>query len=140
MTLMDCCQVPVVTVPPETPVYDVARIMAEQNVGSVVVVEEKKPVGILTDRDITVRVTAEALDPAQIPVRAVMSGNLMVLPASAGLYEALGKARDRNVRRVPVVDGQGALTGIITVDDIIALLAEEMGRIATVIKAGRPKI
>jgi len=140
MTLMECCQVPVVSVPPETPVFDVAAIMAEQNVGSVVVVEKKKPVGIVTDRDITVRVTAQGLDPKQIPVRAVMTADLLVLPGTTGLYEALEAIRKKEVRRVPVVDESGALTGIITVDDIIRLLAAEMEGIAAVIRAGTPVI
>lgn len=140
MTLIECCQAPVVSVPPETPVYDVAGIMAEQNVGSVVVVEGKKPVGIVTDRDITVRVTAAALDPKAIPVRAVMTADLLALPASTGLYEALEAIRKKGVRRVPVTDEGGSLVGIITVDDIIRLLAVEMERIAAVIKGGSPTI
>jgi CBS domain-containing protein len=114
--------------------------MAEQNVGSVVVVEGKKPVGIITDRDITVRVTAAALDPKQIPVRAVMTADLLALPSSTGLYEALEAIRKKGVRRVPVTDEGGALAGIITVDDVIRLLAVEMERIAAVIRMGSPEI
>lgn len=140
MALIECCQAPVVSVPPETPVYDVAGIMAEQNVGSVVVVEDKKPVGIVTDRDITVRVTAAALDPKGIPVRAVMTADLLALPDSTGLYEALEAIRKKGVRRVPVTDEGGSLVGIITVDDVIRLLAVEMERIAAVIKSGSPTI
>ncbi|TAJ44960.1 CBS domain-containing protein [Methanofollis fontis] len=140
MTLMECCQVPVVSVPPETPVFDVAGIMAEQNVGSVVVVEEKKPVGIITDRDITVRVTAEGLDPKSVPVHAVMSAELLVLPGTTGLYQALLQIKAKGVRRVPVTDGAGALSGIITVDDVIRLLAQEMDGIASVIRSGSPVV
>jgi len=140
MALIECCQAPVVSVPPETPIYDVAGIMAEQNVGSVVVVEDKKPVGIVTDRDITVRVTAAALDPKGIPVRAVMTADLLALPDSTGLYEALEAIRKKGVRRVPVTDEGGSLVGIITVDDVIRLLAVEMERIAAVIKSGSPTI
>ncbi|NVO67360.1 CBS domain-containing protein [Methanofollis tationis] len=140
MTLIECCQAPVVSVPPETPVYDVAGIMAEQNVGSVVVVEGKKPVGIVTDRDITVRVTAAGRDPKGIPVRAVMTADLLALPDSTGLYEALEAIRKKGVRRVPVTDEGGSLVGIITVDDVIRLLAVEMERIAAVIKSGSPNI
>lgn len=140
MTLMECCQVPVVSVPPETPVFDVAAVMAEQNVGSVVVVEAKRPVGIVTDRDITVRVTAQGLDPKKIQARAVMTAELLVLPGTSGLYEALEAVRKKGVRRIPVVDENGALTGIITVDDIISLLATELEGIATVLRAGKPVI
>jgi len=140
MALMECCQAPVVGVPPETPVYDVAVIMAEQNVGSVVVVENKKPVGIVTDRDVTVRVTAAALDPKAVPVRAVMTADLLMLPGSTGLYDALEQIRKKGVRRVPVTDEKGMLSGIITVDDIIRLLAVEMEGIASVIKAGSPAL
>ena len=80
MALIECCQAPVVSVPPETPVYDVAGIMAEQNVGSVVVVEDKKPVGIVTDRDITVRVTAAGRDPERDFGSAVMAADPLPLP------------------------------------------------------------
>lgn len=140
MALMECCQAPVVTVPPETPVYDVAGIMAEQNVGSVVVVEGAKPVGIVTDRDITVRVTAAGLDPKGARVREVMTADLLALPGSTGLYEALEAIRKKGVRRVPVTDENGALAGIITVDDVIRLLAMEMERIAAVISTGSPTL
>jgi len=114
--------------------------MAEQNVGSVVVVENKKPVGIVTDRDVTVRVTAAALDPKAVPVRAVMTADLLMLPGSTGLYDALEQIRKKGVRRVPVTDEKGMLSGIITVDDIIRLLAVEMEGIASVIKAGSPAL
>lgn len=140
MTLMECCQVPVVSVPPETPVFDVASVMAEQNVGSVVVVEEDKPVGIVTDRDIAVRVTAQGLDPKKVQARTVMTSDLLVLPGTSGLYEALEMVRKKGVRRIPVVDENGVLTGIITVDDIISLLATELEGIATVLRAGKPVI
>lgn len=140
MTLMECCQVPVVSVPPETPVFDVASVMAEQNVGSVVVVEENKPVGIVTDRDIAVRVTAQGQDPKKVQARTVMTADLLVLPGTSGLYEALEMVRKKGVRRIPVVDEKGVLTGIITVDDIISLLATELEGIATVLRAGKPVI
>jgi CBS domain-containing protein len=138
MTIYECCVPEVITVSPDLPVLDIARLMEETNLGCVIVTEEEKPVGIITDRDLVLRVMAAGRDSSETRAHQVMSKDLIVLKGEMGLYEAMEHMKDRGVRRMPVVDDRGRLQGIITVDDIIRLLVEEMGCIARIIQAGSP--
>jgi CBS domain-containing protein len=135
MTVYDCCQPDVIVVTPELPVVDIARLMEETNLGCVIVSEGEKPVGIITDRDLVLRVMAARRDPTETLAMEIMSRDLIVLKNNMGLYEAMDHMRDKGVRRMPVVDDEGKLQGIITVDDIIRLLVEEMNCIACIIQS-----
>ena len=129
----------VVTVSPESTVLDASKLMAETNVGSVVVVDEGKPVGLLTDRDIVVRVVKEN-KPYDTAVKDVMTADPVVINENDGLFEALEKVKNKGVRRYPVVDNEGKLTGILTLDDIVYLLGKEMGDIAQIIEKEAPNL
>jgi CBS domain-containing protein len=134
MTVYACCRTDVVTVGPETSLRAVAGLMEEENVGSVVVVEEEKPVGIVTDRDLALRAFVNTMDLDATHVREIMSPDPVVLEAGMGLFEAMEFMGGRGVRRMPVVDENGMLRGIITVDDIIRLLVEELSCIANILE------
>jgi CBS domain-containing protein len=110
---------------PTTTVLAVARRMAEEDVGYVVVVDGARPVGIFTDRDLVLRVVAEGKDPATTSLSDVMSAPLHVLPEGADRHEAAARLRERQVRRLPLVDGDGRLVGLVTVEDLWA----DVGRI-----------
>ncbi|WP_457622207.1 CBS domain-containing protein [Persephonella sp.] len=129
----------VVTASPDTPVKDIAKLMRDKNVGSVVVVENNRPVGIVTDRDITIRVLGND-QPAEIPVKNIMTENPVTLREDEGIFEALERVKDVGVRRFPVVDNEGNLTGIVTVDDFVYLLGKEMSDIATIIEKETPNL
>ncbi|AEB12886.1 CBS domain-containing protein [Marinithermus hydrothermalis] len=133
MGLLEFARPDVVTVPPSASVADAARLMADINVGSVVVVEGLRPVGVLTDRDITVRVVAEGLDPEATPVRRVMTPDPVTLGEELSLFEALEEVKDKAIRRFPVVDPEGRLVGIFTLDDVLHLLGLEMAAVARII-------
>ncbi len=134
MTVYACCRTDVVTVGPETSLRAVAGLMEEENVGSVVVVEEEKPVGIVTDRDLALRAFVNGMDLDATHVREIMSPDPLVLEAGMGLFEAMEFMRGKGVRRMPVVDENGMLRGIITVDDIIRLIVEELSCIANILE------
>jgi CBS domain-containing protein len=134
MTVYACCRTDVVTVGPETSLRAVAGLMEEENVGSVVVVEEEKPVGIVTDRDLALRAFVNKMDLDATHVREIMSPDPVVLEAGMGLFEAMEFMRGRGVRRMPVVEENGMLRGIITVDDIIRLIVEELSCIANILE------
>lgn len=121
-----------VTAAPDSPVREVARYMQEQAVGSVVVIDEDEPVGIVTDRDLALDVVNRNMDFAT-PVREVMSRDLVTIDASAGVADACTKMKRNKVRRLPVVD-DGALVGFLSVDDLIPLLQEELECLAEVIR------
>ena len=131
MNAGEICNREVVIVTRDTGLAEAARLMREHHVGSLVVVLERAgkrvPVGILTDRDIVVAVVAKALDARALTVGEAMSAGLHVVREQDGLAEVLRAMREHGVRRMPVVAADGALAGILTVDDLVELVAEELG-------------
>lgn len=119
-------------------VYRAAQLMRRFDVGNVVVVDDgnniRRPVGIVTDRDITVKVVANGLDPRQLDVGEVMMGDLVTIDENMTLEEIVETMETSGVRRLPVVNEDGGLEGILALDDIIDLLAEELGSVATLIQ------
>ena len=122
------CSRTVTVVPREESVKAAARLMRQQHVGNVVVVEPSsdgnRPVGILTDRDIVVELVAMDLDLDQVTVGDAMSHELFTLREEMDLLEAVGEMRSHAVRRAPVVDARGMLVGIVSIDDVLEVLAE----------------
>lgn len=139
MSLGHICRRDVVTVEPGTTVNEVTRIMEDKNLGSVIVTGGDDKFGIVTDRDIALRVVNRCLDPARTTVEEIMTQNpVLTLREDMGLFEALEQIRKSAVRRFPVVDVDGRLTGIITLDDIIRLLGKEIADVASVIENEGP--
>ncbi len=139
MSLGHICRRDVVTVDPGTTVSEVTRIMEDKNLGSVIVTGGDDRFGIVTDRDIALRVVNRCLDPSRTTVEEVMTQNpVLTLREDMGLFEALEQIRKSAVRRFPVVDVDGRLTGIITLDDIIRLLGKEIADVASVIENEGP--
>ncbi len=134
----------VVTAEPDATVREVAETMEEENVGSVVVVKGGEPVGILTDRDITVRCVARGDDPDAVTADETMTTDLVTVNAHDSIDELIKTFDAADVRRMPVVDGN-EIAGIVTLDDISVLLSVELGGIAdemeslsNVIRSGSP--
>ncbi len=141
MGLVKCCREQVVAVSLDTPAVEVARIMGEKNVGSVVVISgDNRPAGILTDRDLTVRVMAQAKNPGEMRAEEVMTRDVITFRDSMGIYEAIRKMTDEGIRRMPIIDEAGKLIGIVTMDDMIRMLGEEMATIAKNIEKQSPPI
>jgi CBS domain-containing protein len=128
--LKQVCTKPVVTVTADTPISEAARLMHDKSVGAVVVVNDGRPRGILTDRDIAMAMGAEGRRPTT-HVGDVMHANPTVIREDLGIFDAVKMLADRGIRRLPVVDGEGQLTGIITLDDVLMLLGNEMGQVAS---------
>lgn len=128
MSVGKLCSRTVTVVHRDESVMAAARLMREQHVGNVVVVEPEtagnRPVGILTDRDIVVELLAKDLDLKEITVGDAMSYELFTLREDAELLEAVGEMRSHAVRRAPVVDASGMLVGILSIDDVLGVLAE----------------
>jgi CBS domain-containing protein len=126
----------VVTTDPETDVATIAETMRTQNVGSVVVTEGRVPVGIVTDRDLAVRVLAERADPETVTAGDVMSEGLYTLDRDAGFEEAAEMMGEHGVRRLPVVSGD-ELVGIVTLGDLSERLEAERHHLAEATKQQR---
>ncbi len=134
MSLSRYIEGPVHTVRPETSLAEAARRMIEHSVGCLIITDAagRDPQGIVTDRDI-VRVVAEGLDPAKATAGGLSKGPLTCIPVHASQAEAADLMHKRGVRRLPVVDGQGHLAGIISLDDVLAELSRELQHVACAI-------
>jgi CBS domain-containing protein len=106
------------TCDPETPVADAARLMAAEDVGSLPVVQGDRLIGILTDRDVAVRVVAEGKDPSSLPVGGVASREVVTVRPDEALDEALRLMASHQIRRVPVVEEGQRLVGILAQADV----------------------
>jgi CBS domain-containing protein len=137
MTCGEICNREVVIVTPETPVSEAAWLMREDHVGDVIVVRDqdglRKPVGIVTDRDVVVEVVATGLDPGVLTVEEIMGPDLATVQEQTGVFEAIRYMREKGVRRIPVVGAEGELIGILAMDDLLELLAEELGALARLV-------
>ncbi|WP_437671103.1 CBS domain-containing protein [Sorangium sp. So ce131] len=107
-------------------VTDVARRMREFRVGCVVVTHGARAIGIVTDRDLVLRVMAEARDPATTVVSDVVTYDPTTLQQTDSIETALRLMRERGVRRLPIVRHDGKVTGIVTADDLTVMLAAEL--------------
>ena len=136
MNISDICTIQTISCGRDETVQGAALLMRRHHVGDVIVVDRfdgsSVPFGILTDRDIVVSVIAPGLDPASLQVGDIMSEDLLTARDSNDVYETIEKMRLRGIRRVPVVDGNGSLSGIVSADDLLEFLAEEMGELSRI--------
>jgi len=133
MAIGDLCNRTVTVIEPEHSVRAAAVLMREQHVGALVVVRNdgtRKPIGIITDRDIAIGVVAVGLDPEVLTVGDIMGSRIYTAPVDQGVLETVRQMRTKGIRRLPVVEGNGALAGIVTLDDLLALLAGELDKLA----------
>lgn len=143
MPVGEICNREVVFVQADQSAFEAAQLMRQHHVGNVVVVEERGglrvPVGIVTDRDLVVGIVAPGLDPAAITVGDIMASELATVAENIGVFEAIQYMRAKGVRRLPVVDGRGGLAGILTLDDLLELLADELIALARLVKREQRK-
>ena len=139
MSIGEFCTREVVIAERDTGIVELAKLMRAHHVGDVVVVEKQGdlllPVGIVTDRDIAVELVAAEVDLNSVTTGDVMSPELIIARENEGIWDTLQLMRRKGVRRVPVVNEEGGLEGILSVDDLIDLLAEELDLLAKI--AGR---
>ncbi|HEY6641136.1 CBS domain-containing protein [Povalibacter sp.] len=141
MQIEQYCRRGVVAISGKEDVAAAARLMREKHVGFLVVFNEgdtlRKPVGVLTDRDIVLQVTARDVDPHSVTIGDAMTHQPLIANENDELGDLVQAMRQSGLRRVPVVDSRGALTGIMALDDVIDLLANLLGEVAGSIKSGQ---
>ncbi|WP_457680255.1 CBS domain-containing protein [Thermovibrio sp.] len=133
MPVKDLIKRKVVVIEPDDPVKLAARRMEDKLVGSLVVIEGNKPVGIITDRDIALRVVGRELSP-ETPVKEVMTKDPITIREDATFFELTKAFREAAVRRLVVVDKEGRLVGLISVDDVMELLTTEFANLIAAIR------
>jgi CBS domain-containing protein len=143
MAIGEICNREVVIVQRDTTIQEAAKLMRSHHVGALVVVKEvagkRHPVGLVTDRDLVIEVLAPELDASVITVGDIMLPKPVTVPETTGVFEAIQFMRDKAVRRLPVVDGQGALIGIVALDDLLSLLADELSELSTLVTREQKK-
>ena len=136
MNISDICTVQTISCNRDETVQGAALLMRKHHVGDLIVVDgsdgEAIPAGIVTDRDIVVSVVALGLDPASLQVGDIMSDDLLTCREDDDVYQTIEHMRLRGIRRVPVVNHSGALAGIVSADDLLEFLAEEMGDLSRI--------
>ena len=119
-------------------VLDAARRMRDRQVGALIVVDDMTPVGILTDRDLTVRVLAVGLDPQATRVSQVMTPSPTTIGEDDSIQAGVSYMRAGRFRRLPVVGHNGRLVGILAIDDVLELVAGELADIGQLLKREAP--
>lgn len=143
MEIIRLCQRNVVTVDPHDDLVTAAALMREKHVGYLVVVEPlpgedgRRPVGVLTDRDIVITVVAQQTDARSLRVSDVMTHKPVTVSDAETLDCALATMRRIGVRRLPVVDSLGRLTGILALDDVLDSLSSELANVTASIRNGQ---
>lgn len=140
MSIGRICTRVVATASRNETVRTVADRMAEHNVGTVVVVEDEKPVGIVTDRDLAVRVLAAGLDAETTPADDIMTEQVRSLDEGTPIEDGLAAMKGSGVRRIVVTGEDGKLAGILALDDILELLVEEAERIGAILRKESPQM
>jgi CBS domain-containing protein len=144
MTVGEVCVRDVIICSRTTTICEAAQLMLRFNVGDAVVVEEsggkRIPLGIVTDRDIVVGVVAPKLNPALTTALDVMKKAVITVREDHGVFDTVHHMRLQGIRRIPVVNGEGALVGILSIDDVIQLLAEEMTELAKLVSKEQPRL
>lgn len=115
----------VVSCRPNASIRDVAHLMAKKNVGSVLVLDNGKPHGIITDRDIVVRCISKNLNLDECLVEDYMSESPKVIRETDGLFECIQLMQQSGIRRIPVVDEHGKAVSVISFGDLLAILSRE---------------
>lgn len=136
MKIGEICNRSVVTTPRSTSILEVAREMRKHHIGDVIVTDRtdgaETPIGIITDRDIVIELIAEEIAFDTVDVGDVMSTTLVTAPHDADLFETLRFMGIKGVRRIPVLDDDGRLYGILSVNDILSVLTKELSFVAEI--------
>ncbi len=133
MSLHSYCRKPVVRISPETNITEACRLMEQNNIGCLIAEREGKLCGIITDRDIALRVTGAKRDPDKTKVEDVMTPDPIRVSVDKDLHHLTALMHAYHVRRVPIVKGFDTTLGIVTLDDLIAQLGSNISEIGRAI-------
>lgn len=136
MTIRDICEHGVITATRSMPITEAAQLMKEKNIGSIVIIDneiDNEPIGILTDRDIAMKIVADDIIDKTICVGDIMCQDLLLLKEKQGINEALEMMCAKGVRRAPVIDENNKIVGIASADDLLILLADELSSLAKLV-------
>ena len=142
MNIADICSHDVISIDAQASLREAAALMRSQHVGALVVSEAgpqgqaQRVVGVLSDRDLAIEVLARGGEASEARAGLVANRKLVVVPAQAGIAEAVELMRGAGVRRLLVVNADGSLAGVVSSDDLLDALSEQLGGLAQALRAG----
>ncbi len=143
MTVGEICNREVIVIQRDATIVEAAQLMRQYHVGAVIVVDKHSsrqvPVGVVTDRDLVVEVLATELDETVITVGDIMTPEVFTVKDSASTHDAIELMRRKTSRRLPVVDETGELTGVLTLDDALQIVSEELLDLAKLVRYEQKK-
>lgn len=135
MSLVHLMTKEITSLPETATALDAAKYMTDMNVGSVIITDEKnKPVGIITDRDITTKIVATEKDPKTVKLKDIMCSPVVTIHVGKDLIDATKLMGEYWVRRLPVVNDEGKVAGVLSLDDVLIFLSQEIQNIANALK------
>jgi len=130
MKISEICTHDVIVAQRQSTILELAQLMRKHHVGNIIIVDQvglrRKPVGIVTDRDIIMELVAKEESLNSVNANDIMSADLVTVGEYVATWDAMDIMREHGIRRLPVVDGVGLLTGIVSTDDILEALAEQI--------------
>jgi CBS domain-containing protein len=137
MTIGKICTRTTVIAKSDDSVKEIAMLMRQHHVGDIVIIKETDgenvPVGIVTDRDLVIELIAQGLSPETVTVGDIMTDIIVTARDDEGIWDVLQKMRIKGVRRMPIVGRHGGLMGIVSLDDLLELLSDELAMLAKII-------
>jgi len=141
MNIGDICNRVVACIGVDESAQEAAELMRQLHVGTLVVTgaeaDRSAPMGILTDRDLVVEVMAKGVDPGSLTVGDIMSEDLLLAEEDGDVSDILESMQSEGVRRVPVLNQDGALVGVLALDDVLRLYARDIEKMAGIVGAQR---
>ncbi|MEO5968953.1 MAG: CBS domain-containing protein [Bdellovibrionia bacterium] len=116
---------------PGTNLLEVSKLMARENVGCVLVLQDNKPKGLVTDRDIVIQCVADGHVSENCMVDDVMSTDLQTVMDTDGIFDCIQAMKTSEVRRLPVVDSDGNAVGIVSFGDLLSMLSRELSELTS---------
>jgi len=139
MSLQGYCQKPVIRIAPDANITEACQLMEQNNVGCLIAERQGRLCGIVTDRDIALRVAGARRDPEKTMVKDIMTPDPIRISVEKDLRQLTAMMHAYHVRRVPIVNGFDTTVGIVTLDDLIAQLGDEMAEIGKAISEEFPR-
>lgn len=133
MSLMNFCRKSLVRISPDASIVEACRLMEQKNVGCLIAERDGKLCGILTDRDIALRVAGAQKNPQETSVLEIMTPDPIRISVDKDLHHLTSLMHTYHVRRVPIVNGYDTALGVVTLDDLIAQMGSNMSQIGKAI-------
>jgi CBS domain-containing protein len=138
MNVGNICNRKVIFADVGTNLLDASKLMREHHVGSLIATRREtggdRPLGIITDRDLVVEVMAEEIEPQSVTLEDAMTRHPLIAYESDDVYEVLERMREKGVRRIPVVNSEDYLVGVLAIDDILRMIFHELGNLVSLVK------